>query len=39
LLNARTVHGHFAAILAHALSAEMEFLAENDDEIRLAALI
>lgn len=39
LLTARTVHGHFAAILAHQLNAEMEMQAENGDEIRLAALI
>ena len=38
-LTARTVHGHFAAILAHSLGAEMEVLDENSGEIRLAALL
>jgi len=38
-LTARTVHGHFAAILAHSLGAEMEILAEQAGEIRLAALL
>jgi len=38
-LTARTVHGHFAAILAHSLGAEMETLAEDLGEIRLAVLL
>ena len=39
LLTARTVNGHFAAILAESLGAEMEILAEDQGEIRLAALM
>jgi len=39
LLNARTVHGYFAAILARSLSAEMEISAQETDEIHLAALM
>lgn len=38
-LNARTVHAHFAAVLAESLGAEMEIQAEVADELRLAALI
>lgn len=39
LLTVRTVHGYFAAILAHDLNAEMEIQAEEGGEIHLAALI
>lgn len=39
LLTARTVHGHFAAVLANSLNAEMELQTEVEGEIRLAALL
>ncbi len=39
VLTARTVHGHFTAILAQALGAEMEVVADQAGEIRLAALL
>jgi len=39
LLNARTVHAHFAAVLAQTLGAEMEIQSEEEGEIRLAALM
>jgi len=38
-LTARTVHAHFAAILAQNLNAEMETQTNEADEIRLAALM
>jgi histidine phosphotransferase ChpT len=39
MLNARTVHGYFTAILADTLGAELEFMSAGDDEIQLAALL
>jgi len=38
-LNARTVHAHFAAVLAVSLEAEMEIQGDAEGEIRLAALV
>lgn len=38
-LTPRTVHGHFAAILAESLSAELEIQAPEGDEVRMAALV
>ncbi|MFC1673434.1 histidine phosphotransferase family protein, partial [Pseudomonadota bacterium] len=38
-LTPRTVHGHFCAVLAKALGAELEISLGEGDEIHLAALL
>lgn len=38
-LTPRTVHGHFTAVLAAKLAAELEIQADEDREVRLAALL
>ena len=38
VLTPRTVHGHFAALLARELGADLEIVPASDEEVRLAAL-